>query len=168
VVLGWKNALLGFFFSSNVRTILSAPKISTINLFSQATFWLQVIRFIKPALFARGSRRVIYWSRLFTTAGDRRGRREERVLVTKIMRWIAPFLSFFNRAPVGAPFFGGPSNTPLINFNKSTTVSKTNLSFRMGRKCFIAEILGMIQGWSTREVNGFRKGRGRVCEDVLP
>lgn len=52
----------------------------------------EIIRFIKSVLFTRGSRRVIYWSGLFTntTANGRgaRGRKRgrKRVLVTKIMR----------------------------------------------------------------------------------
>lgn len=44
-------------------------------IFPASPLGLQIIRFIKSALFTQGSRRVIYWSGLFTntTAGGGRG-----------------------------------------------------------------------------------------------
>lgn len=156
----------------NIGSIIDAKNSDDKFIFLSAAFWLQIIRFIKSALFTRGSRHVIYWSGLFTntTAGGH-GAWGERVLVTKIMRWILPLLSSLNCAEWMRPSPPThPPVTPLINFNKPTTVSRLiSVSREEGRENARSVLLPKFRVRSEAEIRWRPTASDRrMWKDVLP
>lgn len=93
--------------------MLSTPKVPTIKIYFSR---LQIIRFIKSVLFTWGSRRVIYWSGLFTNTMapcyEEYEVNSTSSFIPQLRRVDAPFS--VKHLPV----------IPLINFNKPTTVSR--------------------------------------------
>lgn len=97
--------------------MLLTPKISDDeNLFFSAAFWLQIIGFIKSVLFTWDSRRVIYWSGLFTNTTapcyEDYEVNSTSSFDLQLCRVDAPFS--IKHLPI----------IPLINFNKPTAVSR--------------------------------------------
>lgn len=157
----------------NISSIIDAKNSDDKFIFLSAAFWLQIIRFIKSALFTRGSRRVIYCSGLFTntTGGGHGTWGGERVLVTKIMRWIPPLLSTPQLRRVDAPSPPThPPVTPLINFNKPTTVSRLiSVSREEGRENARSVLLPKFRVRSEAEIRWRpTASNSRMWKDVLP
>lgn len=100
----------------NISDVIDAKNSDDKNLFFSAAFWLQIIRFIKSILFTWGSRRVIYWSGLFTNT-------TAPCYEDYDVNSTSSFISQLHR--VDAPFsIKHLVVIPLINFNKPTTVSR--------------------------------------------